>query len=87
MKHIRRFKDIIHANVNSALDRAENPEKMIRFMLQEMEESLTELKSSCTSKIADRARTEQELAQLQEAVARWNNRAELAVEKGKDSLA
>lgn len=87
MRNIRRLKDIIHANVNSALDKAENPEKLIRYMIGEMEESLTDLKSSCAAKMAQKTRTEQEITRLQETVARWSERAELAVDKGKDELA
>jgi len=87
MKNIRRFKDIINANINATLNKAENPEKMIRFMIQEMEETLIDLKSSCAAKIADKTRLDQELKSIKAVVTRWKNRAELAVEKGKDELA
>lgn len=87
MKPFRRFKDIVNSNISSALDKAENPEKMIRYMITEMEDTLVELKSSCAAKMADRTRVEQERAELKAAAERWSNRAELAVEKGKDELA
>lgn len=87
MKTFRRFKDIVNSNISSALDKAENPEKMIRYMITEMEDTLVELKSSCAAKMADRTRVEQERVELQAAAERWSNRAELAVEKGKDDLA
>jgi phage shock protein A len=87
MKHIRRFKEIIGANVQSALDKAEDPEKMIRYLITEMDESLTDLKSSCAAKTAEKSRLGSEIRNLQETVERWENRAELAVEKGKEELA
>ncbi len=87
MKHMRRFKDIINANINATLDKAENPEKMIRYMVQEMEETLVDLKTSCAAKIAEKTQVEQELKEVESVRDRWQNRAELAVEKGKDELA
>ncbi len=47
-----RFRDIINSNLNAMLDRAEEPEKMIRFMIQEMEDTLVEIKASCAGAIA-----------------------------------
>lgn len=82
-----RFKDIMSANINSILDKAENPEKMIRLMTQEMEDTLIELKSACAAKIAARTKAEREMKEVTEMVNRWQARAELAVEKGKDELA
>ncbi|MBD3239784.1 MAG: phage shock protein A, partial [Chitinivibrionales bacterium] len=82
-----RFKDIIGSNINAMLDRAEDPEKMIRLMIQEMEETLVEMKAACASQIADRMRLERELETLGALVAKWDERARLAVEKGRDDLA
>ncbi len=87
MKHMRRFKDIINANINATLDKAENPDKMIRYMVQEMEETLVELKASCAAKIAEKTQVAGELREVESVMNRWVNRAELAVEKGKDELA
>jgi phage shock protein A len=87
MKNMRRFKDIINANINATLDKAENPEKMIRYMIGEMEDTLVDLKSSCAAKIAEKTRVELELEELTAVMDRWKSRAELAVEKGKDELA
>ena len=82
-----RFKDIVNANINSILDKAEDPEKMINLMMHEMEDTLVELKSSCASKMAEKAKIEREKVFFEEKVASWESRAKLAVEKGRDSLA
>jgi len=82
-----RFMDIVNSNINALLDKAEDPEKMIRLMMQEMEDTLVDLKSSCAAKIAARARTIRDQADFQQKVTRWTERAQLAVEKGRDDLA
>jgi phage shock protein A len=82
-----RFKDIINANINSMLDKAENPEKMIRLMMQEMEDTLIDLKSSCAAKMAGKTKTLRELKDAEARVQRWQSRAELAISKKRDDLA
>jgi phage shock protein A len=82
-----RFLDIVNANINSLLDKAEDPEKMIRLMMQEMEDTLIELKSSCAAKMASRAKTERLYKESENALKRWQNRAELAISKGREDLA
>ena len=82
-----RFMDIVNSNINALLDKAEDPEKMIRLMMQEMEDTLVDLKSSCAAKIAARSRTIRDQEQFQSKVTRWTERAQLAVEKGRDDLA
>ncbi|MFP4315903.1 MAG: phage shock protein PspA [Desulfovibrionales bacterium] len=81
-----RFKDIVSSNINSMLDRAEDPEKMIRLMIREMEETLVELKASCASSMAAKKRLQRELESLQGKTTQWHDRARLAVEKGRDDL-
>ncbi len=82
-----RFKDIIGSNINSMLDRAEEPEKMIRLMIQEMEETSVELKAACAGLMADQKRIARELSQVGERAELWSNRARLAMEKGREDLA
>jgi len=82
-----RFRDIINANINSMLDRAEDPEKMIRLMIQEMEDTLVEIKASCAEVMAAAKKIEREMGQAQSRADEWANRADLAVAKGRDDLA
>ena len=82
-----RMGDIINSNINAMLDKAEDPEKMIRLMIQEMEDTLVDLKSSCAAKMATRAEMERDRETLEAKVARWNDRAVLAVERKRDDLA
>ncbi len=82
-----RFKDIVNSNINAILDKAEDPEKMLKLMMQEMEDTLIELKSSCAAKMAHQVRLEKKLKENEALVNRWQQRAELAVQKGRDDLA
>ena len=82
-----RFRDIISSNINAMLDRAEDPEKLIKLMIREMEDTLVELKAACAGVIADRKKTGRRLAEVQERERHWDSRAHLAVSKGRDDLA
>lgn len=82
-----RFRDIIHSNINAMLDRAEEPEKLIRLMIQEMEETLVELKADCARTMAQAARIAREHDGLAAAAGRWGEKAELAVDKGREDMA
>lgn len=82
-----RFSDIISSNINSMLDKAEDPEKMIKLMIHEMEDTLIELKSSCAGVIAGRKKVERKLDEITSKVSLWGDRANLAVAKGRDNLA
>ena len=82
-----RFKDIVGSNLNAILDRAEDPLKMIRLMIQEMEETLVEMKSSCAEVMANRKKVSREMELAEEAARRWEERAAMAVEKDRDDLA
>lgn len=83
----KRTKDIITANVNSMLDQAENPEAMINQLIRELEVTISDLKCSCANKIADKKSLERRIKDLKAEEHRWNDRAELAVQGGKDDLA
>lgn len=82
-----RFKDIISSNINSMLDKAEEPEKMIRLMIQEMEETSVELKAACAGLMADQKRIAREESQARARLELWEDRAKLALEKGREDLA
>ena len=82
-----RFRDIVSANINSMLDRAEDPEKMIRLMIREMEDTLVEIKSSCAGMMANRKTVERQLNAVRDRETGWNDKAALAVKKGRDDLA
>jgi phage shock protein A len=87
MSVFSRFKDIVESNINSMLDRTENPEKMLRLMIQEMEDTLVELKVSCTQAMAERLRMAGSLEEADKEARRWQERAELAISKGREDLA
>ncbi len=82
-----RFRDIVNSNINAMLDAAEDPEKMIRLMIQEMEETLIEMKSTCAGSLATRARVTRTLGEAKERVERWENNAKLAITRGSEELA
>ena len=82
-----RMRDIIAANINSILDRAEDPEKMVRLMIQEMEDTLIEVKANCAGVMADQKKIERELAAAGREAEQWESKAALAVGKGRDDLA
>ena len=82
-----RFRDIVSSNINAMLDSAEDPDKMIKLMIREMEDTLIEIKSSCAGVIAGRKKLQRKFDELLERRNLWAQRAELAVNKGRDNLA
>ncbi len=82
-----RFRDIVSANINAMLDRAEDPEKLIKLMIREMEDTLVELKSSCAGTIANQKKVSRLLDDTRDREAFWDNKAGLAVSRGRDDLA
>jgi phage shock protein A len=82
-----RFKDIIASNLNSMLDNAEDPEKLIKLMIREMEDTLIEIKSSCANTIANEKKVQRLLEDVQDKEDFWARKAQLAVAKEKDNLA
>jgi len=82
-----RFTDIVNSNINALLDSAEDPKKMIRLIIQEMEETLVEVRSSCARIIADKKEAHRRLTRLTNESAEWESKAKLAINKGRDDLA
>ncbi len=82
-----RFRDIISSNINAMLDEAENPEKMIKLMIREMEDTLVEIKSSCARVMATCKTIKRQEAEAKSRENYWDERAKLAVNKGRDDLA
>lgn len=82
-----RFRDIVSANLNAMLEKAEDPEKLIKLMIQEMEDTLVELKSSCAGAMASKARVGRAATEARERADGWERKARLAVEKGREELA
>lgn len=82
-----RFKDIVNANVNSMLDDAERPEKMVRLMIQEMEDALVEIKSACAGAMSEKHRVQRVIDEALGLARSWESRARLAVNHGRENLA
>lgn len=82
-----RFMDIINSNINSLLDNAEDPQKMIKLMINEMEDTIIEIKTNCAAAIGSENTSKRKVAELESLIDRWQKRAELAISKGRDDLA
>src|SRR5215467_12325943 len=82
-----RVSDIISSNINAMLDKAEDPEKLIRLMIQEMEDTLVEIKASCAGVMATKKRVQRELDEVMARAEQWGQRAQLAMNKGREDLA
>ena len=82
-----RFRDIISSNINAMLDKAEDPEKLIKLMIREMEDTLVEIKTACAGVMASEKKLQRQLEQHKERAQYWEEKAALAVGKGRDDLA
>jgi len=82
-----RFRDIISSNINAMLDKAEDPEKLIKLMIREMEDTLVEIKTACAGVMASGKKIQRQLDGHNVRAQYWEEKAELAVNKGRDDLA
>jgi len=87
MGMLDRVSTIVRSNINDLLDRAEDPEKMIRQLLADMENQLIQVKTQVAASIADEQRLKERWQQNQQQADEWQRKAELAVTKGDDDLA
>src|SRR3954447_12504782 len=87
MSIFSRTRDIIAANFADLLDKAEDPSKMIRMIILEMEETLVEVRASAARVIADQKEMRRQISRLEKLQESWIEKAELALSKGREDLA
>ena len=87
MSVFKRFSDVLNSNVNAMLDKAENPEKLVRMIISEMENTLLNVRTESAKTIADKKEMERQIKNFEVEIESWQKRAELALAKGREDLA
>ena len=87
MSVFKRFSDVLNSNLNAMLDKAENPEKLVRMIISEMESTLLNVRTESAKTIADKKEMERQIKSFEAEIESWQKRAELALAKGREDLA
>ena len=87
MSVFSRFTDIVNANLNSLLERAEDPEKMIKLIIQEMDEALIDIRAVAAKHLAEKQTCQRSIKEHEKFLQQWQEKAELAIARDREDLA
>lgn len=82
-----RLSDIVNSNLNAMLERAQDPEKIIRLIIQEMEDTLVEVRSGAVRFIAEKKEIDRKIASIENEILEWERKAEFALTRDREDLA